>query len=77
MRAMQHNGLYKILSLNDKDLSKVNCFSIWILRFGQIINYYSCLFAVIGSFFIIFETNKGDNGDDGVVDYSHSGLEMV
>eukprot|EP01083_Nonionella_stella_P023316 64495_1 len=78
MASIEHNGLYKtVTELEPDEINAVHCVRPCWLRWGQAINYYACLVAVIGSFFIIFETNKGEKNDDGTMDYSHSGLEMI
>eukprot|EP01084_Bolivina_argentea_P174180 301707_1 len=87
---MQHSGLYEIMSrLKLQHILRINRekhennnsnnrkIVLWLLYLGQGINNYVCLFAVIGSYFIIFQSNKGDEQDDGSVDYSQSGLDMI
>eukprot|EP01084_Bolivina_argentea_P266656 452353_1 len=73
MGTIQHAGLYEILDrLKPEHMEYIENIALWLLYIGQGINYYACLVAVLGSYFIIFETNKGDDGD-----YSHAGSEMI
>eukprot|EP01084_Bolivina_argentea_P028001 52077_1 len=78
MNSLQHSGMYEITDrLTAKDMQRIDCVLLWVLQIGQWINYYVCLLAVIGSYFIIWDSNKGEELDDGSIDYSHAGLEMV
>eukprot|EP01084_Bolivina_argentea_P250527 419781_1 len=75
---IQHNGLYEMLDrLTLEHIKRVPGIALLMLQIGQGINYYVCIVASIGSYFIIFESNKGEETDNGTVDYSHAGLDMV
>eukprot|EP01084_Bolivina_argentea_P103646 185619_1 len=75
---IQHDGLYKIVDrLHSKDIRRIRGIAFGIVYLGQCINYYICLVAVIGSYLLILESNRGEKDDDGEVDYSRSGLDMI
>eukprot|EP01084_Bolivina_argentea_P249358 417395_1 len=75
---MQHSGLYEMMDrLKPQHLVRLDRVVLWILQMGEFINYYVCLLVVIGSYFIIFESNTGEENNDGTIDYSHSGLDMI
>eukprot|EP01084_Bolivina_argentea_P130384 230164_1 len=78
MNAIEHSGLYEILNrLKLEHINKIDDIVLELLYIGHTINYFVCLLAVIGSYFIVFETNRVDPDDEGFVDYSHSGLDMI
>eukprot|EP01084_Bolivina_argentea_P236760 398039_1 len=78
IKGIQHSGLYEILNtLEPKHMTRIDGVVLWILQIGQIINLYVCLLSVVGSYFIIFESNQGEENEDGTTDYSHSGLDMI
>eukprot|EP01084_Bolivina_argentea_P008498 15904_1 len=82
MRGIQHNGLYEIMNKLDlSHIKRIERLSLWIIQAGQVINYYVCVFAILGSYFIIFSSNKGEDiesdDDPDYIDYSQTGLDMI
>eukprot|EP01084_Bolivina_argentea_P282944 484457_1 len=78
MGTIQHSGMYEITDkLMSKHIQRIDNVVIWILHIGGGINWYVCLLSVIGSYFIIYESNQGEEQNDGSIDYSHSGLDMI
>ena len=78
MNKLEHSGLYEMMDkLNAQHMERVDRIVLWILQIGQGINYYVCLLAVIGSYFIIFSANEGETDDDGNTDYSQIRLIFI
>eukprot|EP01084_Bolivina_argentea_P153879 268285_1 len=78
MDKMHNGGLYAIFYyLTVNDMLRVDGMVLWIIQIGQIINYWVCLLAVVGSYFIIYHTNQPQEMDNGLPDYSSSGLDMI
>jgi len=77
--SISHAGLYEMITtLKLKHVRRVNNgLVIATLYFGQIVNHYVILLAVVGSYLIVFVTNKVDTDDNGNPDYSHAGLDMI
>jgi len=78
LKSVKHNGLYEIMeTLELKHVERIENVSIFFIQFGQFVNYYVCMTAILGSYFIIFISNQGEKEDDGSIDYSSAGLDMI
>eukprot|EP01083_Nonionella_stella_P022650 62638_1 len=72
LRNLNNIGLYKILNVLESDeLDQIKCVDFFIMRCGQMINYYTSFMAVIGSFFMIYDTS-GNGADD-----APAGVDMI
>eukprot|EP01083_Nonionella_stella_P035970 98122_1 len=74
LRNITDSGLYKIFGVLEYDeLDKISCADFVMMRWGQMINYYVSLVAIIGSFFIIYDTSSEDDEYRAGV----AGVEMI
>ncbi len=71
LNGIHHNGLYEIMyQLSLKHIKRVNNIAFGMLQLGQFVNLFCCGLAILGSYFIIFSSNRGD-------DYAQSSLDMI
>ena len=79
MNKLEHSRLYEMMDkLAIQDMERIDRIVLWILQLGQGINYYVCLLAVFGSYFIIWQSNEGDYDEEtNTTDYSQSALDMI
>ena len=77
LNGIRHNGLYEITdTLQLADVERIDNVAVFFIQFGKLVNYYVCAMAILGSYFIIFIANQGEEQIDGSVDYSASGLKQ-
>ena len=75
---IKHNGLYEMMdTLTVKHLKRVPNVALVFVQIGQFVNYFVGFLSVLGSYFIIFASNQGEQNDDGSTDYSSVGLDMI